>query len=135
MQGNGVVEEIRHDGTIIFILNNWELAYNSKVKCYLNVDAVKLAAVKPAAVKLADAQEHDQEPAVEVVSSPFKVGEKVKSIYGSGIVEEIRNDGTVIFILNNWELAYGSKVKCYLNADAVKVRGECRDWNAVTGMP
>ena len=55
-----------------------------------------------------------------VVKSLFKVGDKVKSIYGHSTVDEVRPDGTVVFILKNWELAYGSKVKCFLNPEAVE---------------
>lgn len=106
--GDGIVEEVRSDGAIVFVLKNWELAYGSKVKCFLNAAAVtKVAAVK------------EEDVGVEVVHSNFKVGDGVKSIYGNGIVEEVRNDGAIIFTLKNWELAYGSKVRCFLNASAV----------------
>ncbi|GMH58817.1 hypothetical protein TL16_g02692 [Triparma laevis f. inornata] len=94
--GNGKVDEVRDDGTVVYTLKNWELAFGSKVKCYLNPNSV-------------------QKKAAAVV-----VGDEVKSAWGDGKVEEVRDDGTVCYTLSNWELAFGSKVKCYLNPNSVQ---------------
>ncbi|GMI37941.1 hypothetical protein TrRE_jg3629, partial [Triparma retinervis] len=63
------------------------------------------------------------EEASESRENIFKVGENVSSIYGEGEVEEVRDDGTVVYTLGNWELAYGSKVRCFLNPSAVSKGG------------
>ena len=57
-----------------------------------------------------------------------KVGDKVTSIWGQGVVETIREDGTVCFTLENWELAYGSKVRMFLNPKNVGVVSCVGDW-------
>ena len=51
--------------------------------------------------------------------APKKKGDYVKSIYGHGIVDEVRRNGTVCFVLDDWLLANNSRVKCYLNPAAV----------------
>ncbi|GMH96440.1 hypothetical protein TrST_g14202 [Triparma strigata] len=98
--GEGKVEEVRDDGTVCYTLSNWELAFGSKVKCYLNPNSV--------------------EKKVKKVKSDFVAGDSVKSAWGEGKVEEVRDDGTVCYTLSNWELAFGSKVKCYLNPNSVE---------------
>ena len=63
----------------------------------------------------------EEKPAEKVVvKSDFVVGDVVKSAWGDGKVEEVRDDGTVCYTLSNWELAFGSKVKCYLNPNSVQ---------------
>ena len=95
--GTGTVSDVREDGTVCYVLDNWDLAYGSKVKCYLN----------PASV--------EKRKSVE-----FVAGDSVKSAWGTATVSEVRDDGTVVCILDNWDLAYGSKVKCYLNPTSVE---------------
>ena len=97
--GTGTVSEVRDDGTVVYTLDNWELAYGSKVKCFLN----------PASMT----------KNVKSSLSGLDVGDAVKSAWGTGTVSEVREDGTVLYTLDNWELAYGSKVKCFLNPRSV----------------
>ena len=56
---------------------------------------------------------------VQPAKGDFVQGDYVKSIYGHGIVDEVRSDGTVCFVLDNWFLANNSRVKCYLNPTAL----------------
>ncbi|GMH56765.1 hypothetical protein TL16_g02213 [Triparma laevis f. inornata] len=49
----------------------------------------------------------------------YVTGDYVKSIYGHGVVDEVREDGTVCFVLDNWFLANNQTVKCYLDPAAV----------------
>ena len=51
----------------------------------------------------------------------WKVGDKVKSVYGSGAVVEVRGWGVVVG-LEDWVLANNSKVMCHLGADAVSLK-------------
>jgi len=67
--------------------------------------------------KVVEEEENAEEEKVDVPE--IKTGDNISSIYGEGEIEEVRPDGTCVFTLKNWELAYGSKVKCYLNPAAV----------------
>ncbi|GMH97647.1 hypothetical protein TrST_g10687 [Triparma strigata] len=66
------------------------------------------------------------------VATGFEVGEEVVSAWGKGKISHIRDDGTIIYLLENWTLAYGSLVKCYLNAASVK---KVKATHALLGSP
>ena len=58
--------------------------------------------------------ESDAKSMVAVGSAWARVGDHVKSIYGKGIVLEIRNEGEAVIEINSWELAEGQKPTAYL---------------------
>lgn len=58
--------------------------------------------------------ESDAKSMVAVGSAWARVGDKVKSIYGEGIVQEIRKGGEAVIEMCSWELAGGQKPKAYL---------------------
>ena len=43
-----------------------------------------------------------------------RVGDAVKSVYGSGIVREMRKDGTAVVVVTSWELAGGQHPTAFL---------------------
>jgi hypothetical protein len=47
-----------------------------------------------------------------------QVGDKVKSIYGSGVVKEIHEDASATVELESWLLAGGQKPTAYLHKSA-----------------
>lgn len=52
---------------------------------------------------------------MEAVGSAWaRVGDKVKSIYGEGVVTEIRKDAEAVIELQSWELAGGQRPTAYL---------------------
>ena len=82
------------------------------------VDEVKVEAVEEE-VKVEAVE--DEVKVEDGRSGLCKVGDKVTSIWGQGVVETIREDGTVCFTLENWELAYGSKGRMFLNPKNVGI--------------
>ena len=58
--------------------------------------------------------ESDAKSMVAVGSAWARVGDRVKSIYGEGIVLEIRKEGEAVIELNSWVLAGGQKPTAYL---------------------
>jgi len=58
--------------------------------------------------------EADAKSMVAVGSAWARVGDKVKSIYGSGIVKEIRPDGVTVIEMDIWKLAFGQTPIAYL---------------------
>lgn len=58
--------------------------------------------------------EKDAATQMAVGSAWARVGDNVTSVYGSGIVEEIRKDGTTIVVMDKWQLAGGQKPRAYL---------------------
>jgi methylenetetrahydrofolate reductase (NADPH) len=58
--------------------------------------------------------EKDAKSMVAVGSAWARVGDKVKSIYGEGVVTEIRPEGTTVVEMSVWELAGGQKPIAYL---------------------
>jgi len=49
-----------------------------------------------------------------VGSAWARVGDKVKSLYGSGTVREMRKDGTAVIVVTSWELAGGQHPTAFL---------------------
>jgi hypothetical protein len=45
------------------------------------------------------------------------VGDKVQTIYGSGTVQEVRNDGTAEVRIESWKLAEGQTPTAFLQKE------------------
>lgn len=58
--------------------------------------------------------ESDAKDMVAVGSAWARVGDKVKSIYGEGMVKEIRKGGEAVIEILSWELAGGQRPTAYL---------------------
>jgi methylenetetrahydrofolate reductase (NADPH) len=58
--------------------------------------------------------ESDAKDMVAVGSAWARVGDKVKSIYGEGIVKEIRKGGEAVIEILSWELAGGQRPTAFL---------------------
>jgi hypothetical protein len=99
--GSGVVLEITSESRVKVELTNWELAYSSKVVAYLSEDQLTKLAYP--------------------VTTNLSVGQKVSCYAGSGTIVSIKDGTRVQVLLNNWELAYGSKVTCFLNETQLTV--------------
>jgi len=61
--------------------------------------------------------EKDAKSMIAVGSAWARPGDKVKSIYGEGIVKDIRPDGVIVIEMSVWELAFGQKPMAYLQKD------------------
>ena len=66
----------------------------------------------------------DQKPTFyirkEDVSHYYKVGDCVRTVYGTGVIKHIREeDGIHIVILNNWKLANNTSPTLYLQANSL----------------
>lgn len=48
----------------------------------------------------------------------LNVGDSARSVYGQGRVVEVRDDGFLVLKMQNWLLAGGSEVTCYLSSSA-----------------
>lgn len=64
------------------------------------------------------ANEADASTMVAVGSAWARVGDKVKSIFGLGIVKEIRAGGAAVIQLESWTLAMGQKPTAFLQKDS-----------------
>lgn len=58
--------------------------------------------------------ESDAKNMVAVGSAWARVGDKVKSIYGQGVVKEIRSGSVAVIESQSWELAFGQRPTFYL---------------------
>lgn len=58
--------------------------------------------------------EADAKSMVAVGSAWARVGDSVKSIYGEGVVQEIRSEGSAVIELSSWLLAGGQKPTAFL---------------------
>lgn len=59
--------------------------------------------------------EGDAATQMAVGSAWARVGDVVTSVYGSGIVQEIRNDGSAVIEMDQWEMAGGQKPRAFLH--------------------
>lgn len=88
--GVGTVQECRGDGATVVKIESWSLAGG-------------------------------QAPFAFLAEGQFKVvtknGTTVKSIYGSGVVQDVRKDGTTQIELRSWELAMGQKPIAFLQPE------------------
>ncbi len=62
--------------------------------------------------------ESDAKDMVAVGSAWARVGDKVKSIYGEGIVKEIRQGSAAVIEMTSWELAGGQRPTAFLQKGA-----------------
>lgn len=102
--GCGKVLEVTDSSRVKLELQNWELAYSNKVTAYLAESQLTLLA--------------------NPIYTNLTVGQKVACYAGSGTVTSIEDGTNVSVLLNNWELAYGSKVTCHLNEKQLTVIDE-----------
>lgn len=53
----------------------------------------------------------------------------MRTIYGTGIIQSIRNDGTHVVTVQSWKLANNTSPTLYLQADSLikEVTSECID--------
>lgn len=58
--------------------------------------------------------ESDASTMAAVGSAWARVGDIVKTVYGTGVVNEIRSNGAAVVEMNKWELALGQKPVAYL---------------------
>ena len=87
MYGVGTVKELRDDGTVVIQIESWMLAGSQHPFAFLREgDFMETAAT----------------------------GSTVKSIYGSGVVKDIRKDGTTKIQLESWLLAGGQNPMAFL---------------------
>lgn len=93
--GDGSIISMSSRTRIEVRLESWELAYGSKVTCFVAAEQL----------------------------SPYglKVGATVSCYAGTGVVLEMASKSRVKVQLGSWELAYGSKVTCYLAEKQLKV--------------
>lgn len=85
--GVGVVKETRDSGCVVIQLESWLLAGGQHPMAYLR----------------------DGE-----FTETGSTGSTVKSIYGSGVVKDVRKDGTTKIQLESWLLAGGQHPIAYL---------------------
>jgi len=65
-----------------------------------------------------NSNEKDAKSMIAVGSAWARVGDKVKSIYGEGIVKEIRGSSVAVIEMRSWELAGGQRPTAYLQKGA-----------------
>jgi hypothetical protein len=53
------------------------------------------------------------------ISHFYNVGDVVKTIYGTGIIQSIREDGTHVISVQSWKLANNTSPTLYLQANAL----------------
>ena len=99
--GEGIVKEIRKGGEAVIELMSWELAGGQRPTAYLQKAHYEKA--------------FDAAPDADGTSTDdVKVGDRVKSIYGEGIVRELRNGGEAVIEMMTWELAGGQRPTAFL---------------------
>ena len=90
--GRGFIKEVRaKEGDYVVLLHNWKLAQGQSPTCYLDQ-----AGIKPL----------------------FSVFERVKTVYGSGFVQGIREKDYIVK-LDVWKLADGRSPTLYLAGDSI----------------
>lgn len=87
MYGVGTIKDVRDDGCTVIELESWLLAGGQNPVAYLREG--------------------------EFVATAKK-GETVKSVYGTGVVTDVRKDGTTKIQLESWLLAGGQHPMAYL---------------------
>ncbi|GMH66355.1 hypothetical protein TL16_g04411 [Triparma laevis f. inornata] len=109
--GHGVVSEVRADGTVCFVLDNWFLANNQTVKCYLNPTAVDHDTTHtPSPEAIALSQEGQN------LLSTFSPGDRVLTPFGKGVITEKRKADLVVTpFTETWMLANECRPKYYLH--------------------
>ena len=92
--GRGFIKEVREkEGDYVVLLHNWKLAQGQSPTCYLDQ-----AAIKPL----------------------FSVFERVKTVYGTGFVQDIRDkEKDFVVKLDVWKLADGRSPTLYLAGDSI----------------
>jgi len=65
-----------------------------------------------------ESNENDAKSMVAVGSAWARVGDKVTSIYGQGIVKEIRGNSEAVIEMQSWELAGGQRPTAFLQKGA-----------------
>ncbi|GMH93444.1 hypothetical protein TrVE_jg487 [Triparma verrucosa] len=109
--GHGIVDEVRSDGTVCFVLDNWFLANNSRVKCYLNpaaVDHDETHTPSPEAVALSQEAKN--------LMGTFSEGDRVLTPFGKGVITEKRSSDLVVTpFTETWMLANNCRPKYFLH--------------------
>ena len=67
-----------------------------------------------------ESDEKDAQSMVAVGSAWARIGDKVTSIYGQGVVKEIRGNSAAVIEMQSWELAGGQRPTAYLQKGAYK---------------
>jgi len=118
--GAGHIVDLRADKSVVVCLESWKLAGGSRPMLYLKDTSMVSplaptvtipAAVVPAAPRTAEA--------TSGLEGFWRVGEKVDTIYGSGVIVDIRATGVVKVALDSWKLAHGATVYCFLQQSAL----------------
>ena len=97
--GSGIVRSITSQGMVEVELGSWCLANRSTVRCFMNAKGVFPAS-----------------------RNMFKLGQEVETIYGTGSVREVREDGIVHVDVHSWQLANGARPQCFMNAESLRAR-------------
>jgi len=104
--GVGIVKEVSSADRIEVLLTNWELAYESKVTCYMAESQLTVV----------------DEPGVV---AKYPEGTRVDTPFGKGVVVTARVADYVVQIdSNKWELAYGQRPTLYLAEDMLTAETE-----------
>jgi Methylenetetrahydrofolate reductase len=107
--GADVCQELVAFGTPVlhfYTLNLEKVVYGILDACGLSNDAISAA------------KEDDAQQMVAVGSAWARVGDKVTSVYGQGVVTEIRSEGAAVIQLESWLLADSQQPVCYLQKGA-----------------
>ncbi len=101
--GEGIVKEIRKGGEAVIEMTSWELAGGQKPTAYLQ--------------KAHYEKSYESAPDADGTSTDdVKVGDTVTSIYGEGVVLELRKGGEAVIEMRTWELAGGQKPTAFLQS-------------------
>ena len=122
--GYGVVQEVTSASRIKIQLTSWELAYESKVFCFVGENQVTVvdadaayADVSAVGISLAPSPA-SVAAAAAVAASGLSSGDRVLSQFGAGTVVAVRDlDFVVQLDSTTWTLAYGQKPTLYLAPD------------------
>ncbi len=99
--GEGIVKEIRKGGEAVIEMTSWTLAGGQKPTAFLQKAHYKKV--------------YESGPEMNGTSTDdVKIGDRVKSIYGEGIIKEFRSGGEAVIEMLTWELAGGQKIRAYL---------------------
>ena len=137
--GPGVVASIREDGELITVTLDWKLAQGQGATAHLNKASVSLE--KSTDAPAAAAVEEPAAPAVEAVEAvapapveaaapaavpaakadAIALGTRVTTFAGPGVVADIREDGELITVTLDWQLAQGQGATAHLNKASARV--------------
>lgn len=139
--GSGVINEIRQtDSVYVVTLDSWFLATGKSPVLYLQSQSFSLK-IKSSSIpnlindekcvnNLVNEGTINQRLNPQDIKPTFKIGDEVRSIFGSGVINEIRQtDSIYVITLDNWFLATGKSPVLYLQSQSFSLKSNSNTYN------